>query len=1394
MKGSVSELFRDHTMLMGLQKLDFLINNKLENANVASVEEKENQVYKDDVERFHYYVSNISHRKAPKSISRLLKQTKNEIVKSEIFALIMESLVKPQDFINRIDTANMLKPGSSTNLAALSQNEANTDSISIFSLYIEQIPACFPCFQEDMQKTILKGLSDCLTFFTPNTHLNTSQFNFLLYSTLANSCLKIFESYNNEDSPKKLLIKFAKYVLKTAIKIATTLSEYARIKKIQLSTHAAYIGELLPFVAALEQVWDNSDIKLSRLLQQFWICCVIFASSNITLFFSQWEGALTTIANFMPTLFNGSTRGDFAAVKFRIQELRSIMQPVTFTKIQDLIPIFSRSIPNINIKALSEMDLDDGIYALSLFSLERLRAEKGIISPLFKYFEVEYTPQFSAILDQMVEPLFKLFTKALTQFEDPDETSRKANEAMVTFIERYTFPVQRVQNIVDSRFRRFVNQFPYSLFNQKVLHAISKSERALLKTMPDRQQLFKSCLTQMVNKCSSVAPNCFLASIEHLVVSRGKALFYANLPSYINPLIKLLPSDLHDKFLNELTIKCLFYGKIRFATPEIIKQIEDINEKLLMAASYSVYYDDNSLMDILVEPAPPETLFLVWSHCVMNGSMAIGAYMTRLLIVKFLQTIKQKKGIFSNTLDEENIVYQKSILSFFIELSFIGRDMSGLTLIITESFKQNIYMHPASIQVLLPLAQITCFIISSDIHMSIRTSTQMQYLVLDLVLKSYSFIVDHRVFRYIGRPEIKCLEMLVAILDSALLRTSQRAGEMSFKSSQSSYRVDAKMREIHLAMMRSATNYAAEKMPNIKLVQRLSAAISYMLCGELNLFTSYLTQGTDPQTQRLLALHQLKPSTMHMSQTIPVIFNHEPNSVYALLSVPLIHDQIVPLLMKIINKNKFRAISSPELALFFSHQPSFDKKLLSIWSSLSPMKALTLLTPEVMNDEKSASFIARCFASFTKEESLLFIPQLVQSLRFDSCNVMRKFLLKFAYSSEVFSHYLLWNILSEKNNSVNKDDPLPAILQELEQHLIEQMNEAQHQRYEDEFGFIDELDKVSQQLLPLPIPDRPAAFCDMLNDMIIPEGLYIPSNPQYKIISIDATHSVPLKSHARVPILVRFQVYDENDEEKKPFPFACIFKIQDDVRQDALMIQFIDCFKRIFAEAGIDCFLFPYRVFATGKDRGVLEVIPNAKSRHDIGVASHEYLLEYFTSKYGQPGTPAFDKAQDNFIRSMAPNSLLCYIFQVKDRHNANIMIDEEGHIIHIDFGFIFEIAPGGVKFERAPFKLTDEMIKLMGGSKEAAPFQLFRKLLIQCMFAARARHEEFEAIADLMRSAGFKCFKSDSIKKLQERFCVGASPKEVVSKVDELINESYAAITTSAYDMFQAKQNQIFY
>jgi len=59
-------------------------------------------------------------------------------------------------------------------------------------------------------------------------------------------------------------------------------------------------------------------------------------------------------------------------------------------------------------------------------------------------------------------------------------------------------------------------------------------------------------------------------------------------------------------------------------------------------------------------------------------------------------------------------------------------------------------------------------------------------------------------------------------------------------------------------------------------------------------------------------------------------------------------------------------------------------------------------------------------------------------------------------------------------------------------------------------------------------------------------------------------------------------------------------------------------------------------------------------------------------------------------------------------------MLDNLGHIIHIDFGFLLSIAPGrGIQFEKAPFKFTTEYNDVLGGLN-SAKFKQFKKYMCQ--------------------------------------------------------------------------------
>ena len=160
----------------------------------------------------------------------------------------------------------------------------------------------------------------------------------------------------------------------------------------------------------------------------------------------------------------------------------------------------------------------------------------------------------------------------------------------------------------------------------------------------------------------------------------------------------------------------------------------------------------------------------------------------------------------------------------------------------------------------------------------------------------------------------------------------------------------------------------------------------------------------------------------------------------------------------------------------------------------------------------------------------------------------------------------------------------------------------------------------------------------------------------------------------------------------------------------------------------------------------------------------------------------------------MAAYSVACHILQIRDRHNGNIMIDGEGHLVHIDFGFLFDIGPGGMRFEPYSFKLSHEMVAVMGGP-DSPGFRLFEQLVVKAFLACRPYVNEIVATCGLMLGTELPSFKGKpTLERLRERFKPDLTEREAALHAQWLVKDAYGNMRGTLYDLIQEKQNSIPY
>ncbi|KAG6005060.1 hypothetical protein E4U21_000516 [Claviceps maximensis] len=274
---------------------------------------------------------------------------------------------------------------------------------------------------------------------------------------------------------------------------------------------------------------------------------------------------------------------------------------------------------------------------------------------------------------------------------------------------------------------------------------------------------------------------------------------------------------------------------------------------------------------------------------------------------------------------------------------------------------------------------------------------------------------------------------------------------------------------------------------------------------------------------------------------------------------------------------------------------------------------------------------------------------------------------------------------------------------------------------------------------------------------------------------------------------------------------SVIVKTGADLRQEAFACQLIDVCHKIWSDAGVNVWVKLMRILVTGESSGLIETITNGVSLHSLKrsltLASIDSgqnprqriatLRDHFVKAFGQPDSEPYKAGVDAFKRSLAAYSIISYVLQLKDRHNGNVLIDSEGHIVHIDFGFMLSNSPGSVGFEAAPFKLTHEYVQVLGGLG-SPDYEDYKALCKQAFQALRRSADNIiDLVAMMGRNSKMPCFAvgvAQVTNTLRQRFQLHLSADEAEQFVEtDLIAKSVGSYYTRLYDTFQYRTQGIY-
>lgn len=990
----------------------------------------------------------------------------------------------------------------------------------------------------------------------------------------------------------------------------------------------------------------------------------------------------------------------------------------------------------ILINVISELENGIIVYIASVFTIEEKRLKLLMFDTFLSYLCYNFPPQVISAFNCMLNHFFKEFIKIVDENYD--------YPSVVFPIVRVLIGLSHTKKIDSLKQLRFFECFKYSIISQDSLKFIyfQQNVKSRRRKDDDPFEIYNNFCkySKLFPEATVIAVQIFISQyLKNNDISEFSFLLNSNVTSYLK--VNLFKCIHIFSSLKEL------YTYLK-ENSNIYDYIMNINcdsaqycdRKSILLAYYILDHpsDKNDVLYEFPVGSSKKSLVYSWLYIIENN-FSLGEELVGILASKFTDQSVKKLGVFSSE-NFSSTHGNSDNNDDFVEFSNYVTFQNAVISLFKNLINMGIYSHR--------IVTILCDYEFNSSVVALPVVTNLTQLLIDVKFKK-----QYERFKIVMSLE----RMIFKIL--------------SYMSSNDFYK------NIRREAAKPIFNILT-RLESVKFTMNgLETILFFCLCQFPIVIYTYLdaTENITQISDSLVSFSNFKAQTLEF---LRYVNDYYPFSVPAVIELLNLNTNQLTQVMKSIRFD----MSIEGLSKYLHLRDVTETGGRSDYDiSIRDDNFLLFLKEEFLRKRELKEFITNALIRAPNEYICLYIPQILQCLKNDNEKIIEDFLKEHLYHKLKSNQYIIHRLLWTANEQIAANESLKdycSILNSVKTTIEGQLTDEERKIMECEFGFIKEINELSDELISIKdIDSRKSLFSERLKKITNMDNLYLPTFPDLKIERIIYEKSKVLKSSEKAPVLISFQCRDiHNNLVNK----GCIFKVRDDLSMDCLILQLIETINRIFSNIGLDVSLKGYQAFVTGRMSGIIEVIENSKTIHEIKPGN---LLSHYIQNFGSIGSDSFKVAQQNFVKSLAPYSLVTYLFHIKDRHNANIMIDKEGHVIHIDFGFIFGRSPGNVSFEKSPFKFIEDYMILMGPEG----YQEFIRLFSSCFIAVRSRYLELESIMQLMTTP-------DQINNFRSRLFLG-EVSNINGKVRDLVEATtrvFSVVTTSIYDMYQSYYNGI--